>query len=84
MSTMIPDLVVGEVGFGNNFAPEADFYRDQCRRHELEIKDLKAELAAARKDIRDLRHLAKRCAALAPDISHEKHEILLRTAPKNN
>lgn len=83
MTTMIPDLVVGEIGFGNNFAPEAEFYRDQCRKHELEIKDLEAEVAELIRHRNALRRVLERCAALSPEISDMKHEVLLETAPKS-
>lgn len=84
MSTMIADLVVGEVGFGPNFAPETDFYRAKCRQHELEIKDLKAEVAELVRQRNALRRVLERCAALSPEISDLKHEVLLKTAPKKH
>ena len=84
MSTMIPDLVVGEVGFGPNFAPESEFYRDKCRQHELEIKDLEAQVAELIRQRNALRRVLQRCAALSPEISDLKHEVLLETAPKSH
>ena len=70
MSTMIPNLVVGEVGFGNNFAPESEFYRDKCRQHELEIKDLEAEVAELEHDVAQ-RHDAQRPAAVLHHVADE-------------
>lgn len=84
MTTMIPDLVVGEIGFGNNFAPESEFYRDRCRQHELEIKDLEAKVAELIRHRNALRRVLERCAALSAEVSDLKHEVLLQTDPKNH
>ena len=83
MTTMIPDLVVGEVGFGLNFAPEADFYRAQAGQLGLQIADLEAEVAKLIRQRNRLRRVLQKCAALSPEISDEKHEALLETDPKN-
>jgi hypothetical protein len=81
--TMIPDLVVGEVGFGSNFAPEADFYRAQAGQLGLQIADLEAEVAELIRHRNRLRRVLQKCAALSPEISDEKHAVLLETDPKN-
>ena len=81
---MSVDFVVGEVGFGSNIAPEAEFYKAQCDQHELQIKDLETEVAELIRHRNMLRRVLQKCAALTPQISDEKHEILLATAPKNH
>ena len=78
MSTMIPDLVVGAVGFGNN----GDFYagpEDATDR----IAELEAEVAQLIRHRNRLRRALQNCAALSPAASDEKHEALLETDPKN-
>ena len=84
MTTMIPDWVVGEVGFGSNFAPEADFYRAQAGQLGLQVADLEAEVAKLIGQRNRLRRVLQKCAALSPEISDEKHEVLLQTDPKNH
>lgn len=81
-STMIPD-VVGEVGFGSNFAPEAEFYHAECRQHELRIKDLEAEVRGLVRHCDSLRDALMRCAALSPEVSDKRYAVLLATDPKN-
>ena len=76
MTTMIPDLVVGEVGFGPQFADDSVNVR-------LEITALEAEVAELIRQRNRLRRVLQKCAALSPEISDEKHEVLLQTAPKN-
>jgi hypothetical protein len=80
---MSVDFVVGEVGFGGNLAPESDFYRSQCDQHELQIKDLEAEVAELIRHRNMLRRVLQKCAALSPEISDEKHEVLLKTSPES-
>ena len=78
MSTMIPDLVVGAVGFGNN----GEFYagpEDATDR----IAELEAEVAQLIRHRNRLRRALQNCAALSPAASDEKHEALLQTDPKN-
>lgn len=82
-STMIPDLVVGEVGFGSNFAPEAEFYRAQAGQLGLHIADLEEEIARLKRDRRTLREALQRCAALSDSAAAQKHEALLKTDEKN-
>jgi hypothetical protein len=79
MGTMIPDLVVGEVGFGNDFgsSAELEFYRDADHRHTAEIADLRAENRELIKRNNRLRRVLERCAALSEDVANEKHEALL-------
>jgi len=76
MTTMIPDLVVGEVGFGPQFA-------DDSVNVHLEITALEAEVAELIRQRNRLRRVLQKCAALSPEISDEKHEALLQTDPKN-
>lgn len=84
MSTMIPDLVVGEVGFGPNLDPEPSFSRVPWHQYEREIKNLEAEVAELIRQRNRLRNVLQRCAALSPEISDLKHEVLLETAPKSH
>lgn len=67
MSTMIPDLVVGEVGFGPNFGAY----------NELALEERVRELI---KRNNRLRRVLERCAALSEDVAHDKHEALLEAA----
>ena len=75
MSTMIPDLVVGAVGFGPNFA--ADPAESQI------IAELRAEVADLKRQRSILREALQGCAALTPEKATEKHEALLETDPNN-
>lgn len=72
------DLVVGEVGFGNTgeFSAGSEDASNRIAELEWEI----AELTCQRNR---LRRALKKCAALSPEISDEKHKTLLATAPKN-
>ena len=82
MTPMIPDLVVGEVGFGHNFdsSAELEFYRDQDKRSSAEITDLQAENRQLIKRVNRLRRVLERCAALSEDVANDKHEALLEAA----
>lgn len=73
---MIPDLVVGEVGFGPNFCDEDANLR-------LEITALEAEVARLKLERDILREALQGCAALTPKAATNKHEALLKTDPKN-
>jgi hypothetical protein len=64
---MIPDLVVGEIGFGNNFGAY----------NELALEERVRELI---KRNNRLRRVLERCAALSEDVAHDKHEALLEAA----
>ena len=75
MTTMIPDLVVGAVGFGPNFA--ADPVDNEI------IAELRAEVAQLKRERSILRKALQGCAALTPEKATEKHEALLQTDPKN-
>ncbi len=79
MSTMIPDLVVGSVGFGSNFGvpAELEFYRAEDKRHTAEISDLRAENRELIRRVNRLKRALMRCAALSEDVANEKHEALL-------
>jgi hypothetical protein len=79
---MVPDLVVGEIGFGNNFGvpAELEFMRNEDRRHSAEIKDLRAENRELIKRNKRLASILERCAALTNAIADEKHEALLEAA----
>jgi hypothetical protein len=76
---MVPDLVVGEIGFGNNFgaSAELEFMRNEDRRQTAEIKDLQAENRELIKRNNRLKRVLERCAALSEEVSNEKHEALL-------
>jgi hypothetical protein len=67
MSTIIPDLVVGEIGFGNNFGAY----------NELALEERVRELI---KRNNRLKRALERCAALSEDVAHDKHEALLEAA----
>jgi hypothetical protein len=67
MSTMIPDLVVGEVGFGPNFGAY----------NELALEERVRELS---KRNNRLRRVLERCAALSEDVANDKHEALLEAS----
>ena len=75
MTTMIPDLVVGAVGFGPNFATDPVD-------SEL-VAELRAEVAELISQRNRLRSVLQKCAALSPQISDQKHEVLLQTGSKN-
>jgi hypothetical protein len=79
---MAPDLVVGEIGFGNNFgvSAELEFMRNEDRRHAAEIKDLQAENRELIKRNNRLKRALERCAALSEEVANEKHEVLLEAA----
>ena len=75
MTTMIPDLVVGAVGFGPNFA--ADPAESQI------IAKLRAQVADLKRQRSILREALQGCAALSDVTATAKHEALLETDPKN-
>ena len=69
MSTMIPDLVVGEVGFGPSFAT-----------NPVDNEIIAALRAENRELIRRNNRLARaleKCAALSEEVANAKHEALL-------
>ena len=67
MSTMIPDLVVGEIGFGNNFGAYNELFLEERVRELIKRNNR-------------LRRVLERCAALSEDVAHDKHEALLEAA----
>jgi hypothetical protein len=69
---MIPDLVVGEIGFGNNFG----------RLGDIALADLEAENRELIKRINRLKRALERCAALSEDVANEKHEALLEATQR--
>ena len=75
MTTMIPDLVVGAVGFGPNFASDPVD-------NEI-IAELRAQVADLKRQRSILREALQGCAALTPEKATEKHEALLQTDPNN-
>jgi len=76
---MVPELVVGSVGFGSNFGvpAELELMRNEDKRHTAEIKDLQAENRELIKRANRLKRALMRCAALSDEVSAEKHEALL-------
>lgn len=71
---MSPEYLVGEIGFGPNLCGEDVNLRRK-------ITDLESEVAKLIKHRNVLRRALERCAALSADVSDEKHEALLATAP---
>jgi len=69
---MVPDLVVGEVGFGPTFATNPV--------DSGIIADLQAENRELIKRANRLRRALERCAALSEEVANEKHEALLEAA----
>jgi hypothetical protein len=69
---MIPDLVVGEVGFGPTFASNPV--------DNAIIADLRAENRELIKRVNRLKRVLERCAALSEDVASDKHEALLEVA----
>jgi hypothetical protein len=72
VSTMIPDLTVGAVGFGDNFG----------RLGDVALADLEAENAELIRRINRLKRALERCAALSEDVANEKHEALLEATQR--
>jgi len=71
---MNPEYIVGEVGFGPSFGGEDTNLRRK-------ITEMEAQVAKLIKHRNVLRRALSRCAALSPEVSDEKHEALLATAP---
>ena len=67
---MSVEYVIGEVGFGPSFGSDTS-----------RVTELEAEVANLIKHRNMLRRALERCAALSADVSDEKHEALLATAP---
>jgi hypothetical protein len=70
---MVPDLVVGEIGFGNNFGvpAELEFMRNEDRRHSAEIKDLRAENRELIRSNNRLIRVLKRCVKPSNEVANE-------------
>jgi hypothetical protein len=78
MTTAAPHMVIGRVGFASN----GEFVAHPADASDL-IAELEAEIAQLATERDDLRSVLQKCAALTPQISDEKHEVLLKTDPKN-
>jgi hypothetical protein len=78
MTTAAPHMVIGRVGFASN----GEFVAHPADASDL-IAELEAEIAKLTTERDDLRSVLQKCAALTPQISDEKHEVLLKTDPKN-
>ena len=78
MTTTAPHMVIGRVGFASN----GEFVAHPADASEL-IAELEAEITRLTTERDDLRRVLQKCAALTPQISDEKHEVLLKTDPKN-
>ncbi len=83
MTTMIPDLVVGEVGFGPQFADNSVNLRLEITALEAEVAELRAQVADLKRQRSILREALQGCAALSDVTATAKHEALLETDPKN-
>ena len=75
---MVPDLVVGEIGFGNNFGASAglEFMRNEDRRQTAEIKDLQAENRELIRSNNRLIRVLKRCVKPSNEIASEAHDAI--------
>lgn len=84
MSTMIPDLVVGEVGFGPNLDPEPSFSRVPWHQYEREIKNLEAEVAELTSQRNRLLEKLAAAALAAGEISETLTAELSSNFPPEN
>ena len=82
MTTMIPDLVVGAVGFGPNFAADP-VDNEIIAELRAQVAELKREVAQYKRGLIILRKAIQGCAALSDPAATAKHEALLQTDPKN-
>ena len=73
--------MIGQINFGPT--AEASFLRGQIAMQAMQITDLEAEVHELIAQRSQLRSVLQKCAALTPQISDAKHEILLATDPKN-
>ena len=78
MSTMIPDLVVGEVGFGHQFgaSAELEFMRAADKQHTAEISDLQRENRELIRSNNRLIRVLKRCVKPSNEIACEAHDAI--------
>ncbi len=72
---------VGQINFGPT--AEASFLRGQVAAQAMELADLQAEVSELISQRKQLRAVLQKCAALTPQISDAKHEVLLATDPRN-
>ena len=73
MSTMIPDLVVGEVGFGPNFGAMAE--SNWHLAEKLRLEDENRELI---KEINRLKWVLERCMPADNNVANERLRVLGR------
>ena len=78
MTTGTPHMVIGRVGFATN----GDFIASPADASSL-VAELRAHIDELIEQRDQLRSVLQKCAALTPQISDAKHEILLATDPKN-
>ena len=78
MTTAAPHMVIGRIGFASN----GEFVAHPADASDL-IAELETEIAELTTQRDNLRRVLQKCAALTPQISDEKHEVLLKTDPKN-
>jgi hypothetical protein len=78
VSTAAPHMVIGRVGFASN----GDFIASPTDASDL-VAELEAQVHELVEQRKQLRAILQKCAALTPQISDEKHEVLLATDPKN-
>jgi hypothetical protein len=73
-----PDLVVGEVGFGGNFgaSAELEFLRNEDRRNQAEIEDLRKENRALIRSNNRLVRVLGRCIKPDNQIASESYEAV--------
>ena len=73
---MSVDFTVGEVGFGPNFATnpvDSGIIQDL----RAEVADLEAKNRELNKRNNRLARALERCAALSPEVSELKHQVLM-------
>ena len=78
MTTATPHMVIGRVGFATN----GDFIASPADASSL-VAEMQAQIDELIEQRNQLRAVLQKCAALTPQISDAKHEILLATDPKN-
>jgi hypothetical protein len=73
-----PDLVVGEVGFGQDFgqSAELEFLRNEDRRNQAEIEDLRKENRALIRSNNRLVRVLGRCIKPDNHIASESYEAV--------
>lgn len=78
MSTMIPDLVVGEVGFGQDFgaSAELEFFRAQDRQQAIELEQLRKQNRELIRSSNRLIRILARCVKPSNEIASEAHDAV--------